>query len=191
MNVTNAHSVYVKGPEPSGRTLKKEGKDSLFAKYLDVDAQIRKAQALEPERGLAPVSSQFREDYRQWKAGQPEQVLPDSKGWTEENLAFLRKHYAGELSAFELYDALETMRQMGAISQKEENYAMGSRVVTRGLEASLSYGPIEDNWLHGFDKAPIVGFRSLDNILDWLEAFRREEHPDRITEAQARLLGIL
>ena len=169
--------------------------DAGWGKYLDVEVQKRKMAAL-PERGsLGSVYMQFKEDYRAWKAGQPEPALPDSQGWTEENLAFLKERFAGDLSAFEVYDALETMRRMGAISQKEMNYAAGSVMIAidaQNLSGFVSSG-IDPNskeaWLGGFDKAPMVGFRSLDDILSWVENFRTGDHPDVIPRAEAAARG--
>ena len=171
--------------------------DAGWGKYLDVEVQKRKMAAL-PERGsLGSVYMQFKEDYRAWKAGQPEPALPDSQGWTEENLAFLKERCAGDLSAFEVYDALETMRRMGAISQKEMNYAAGSQLIAidaKNLSGFVSSG-IDPNskeaWLGGFDKAPMVGFRSLDDILSWVENFRAGDHPDAIPRAEAAARGWL
>lgn len=166
-----------------------------WEKYLDVEAQKRKMAAL-PERGsLGSVYMEFEEDYRAWKAGRPEPALPEAQGWTEENLAFLKEHYAGDLSAFEVYDALETMRRMGAISRKEMNYAAGSRLIAidaKNLGGFVSSG-IDPNskeaWLGGFDRAPMVSFRSLDDILSWVENFRAGDHPDVITHAEAMARG--
>lgn len=165
-----------------------------WEKYLDVEAQKRKMAAL-PEKGsLGSVFMQFEEDYRAWRAQQPELVLPESRGWTEENLAFLREHYAGDLSSFEVYDALETMRRMGAISQKEENYATGGVLIV--LDPSEINGVMYETdpedpacWLGNFHKTPMVSFHSLDDILSWVEEFRTEEHPDVITHAEAMARG--
>ena len=44
-------------------------------------------------------------------------------------------------------------------------------------------------WLHGFDKAPMTGFHTLDDILAWAKDFREEEHPDFITQAEAIARG--
>ena len=79
---------------------------SAFDLYLDVERQRQKMRELPPGQMLDSVYMQFMDDYRAWKARQPEADLPDSQGWTEENLTFLREHYAGNLSAFEIYDAL-------------------------------------------------------------------------------------
>lgn len=165
-----------------------------WEKYLDVEAQKRKMAAL-PEKGsLGSVLMQFEEDYRAWKERQTEPVLPEAQGWTEENLAFLKEHYAGDLSAFEAYDALETMRRMGAISQKEENYATGGVMIAldpSDINGVMYYTDPEDpgNWLGNFHKTPMVSFHSLDDILSWVEEFRTEEHPDVITHAEAMARG--
>ena len=40
-------------------------------------------------------------------------------------------------------------------------------------------------------KSPLVSFHSLDAIFNWLEDFRKEEHPLSISQAEARLLGYI
>ena len=44
-------------------------------------------------------------------------------------------------------------------------------------------------WLRGFDEAPMVGFRSLDDILSWAKDFREDDWPDFITGAEAMARG--
>ncbi|MCI8738607.1 MAG: hypothetical protein HFG10_00645 [Oscillibacter sp.] len=179
---------------PKGR---RTGNGPGWEQYLDVEAQKRKMEALPEGGSLSSVYMQFKEDYRAWKAGQPELVLPDSRGWTEENLAFLKEHYSGDLSAFEAYDALETMRRMGVISQKEENYATGSTMIAidpsdinQCIIVRDSADP-RDLWLGGFHKAPMAGFRDLEDILSWVEEFRTEDHPDTIPWAEAVARGLV
>lgn len=70
---------------PKGR---RTGNGPGWEQYLDVEAQKRKMEALPEGGSLSSVYMQFKEDYRAWKAGQPELALPDSRGWTEENTAF-------------------------------------------------------------------------------------------------------
>lgn len=171
--------------------------ESTFEKYLDVGAQRKKMQDLPAGETLGSVFVQFMEDYRAWKAQQPEMDLPNSQGWTEENLAFLREHYSGNLSACEIYDVLETMQAMGAISQQEKNHATGNQLIAldpSSLNGFISFGADPDSetaWLHGFDKAPIVGFHCLEDILSWVDTFRSEDHPDFITRAEATARGWL
>ncbi len=165
-----------------------------WEQYLDPEVQKRKMAAL-PEKGsLGSVFMQFEDDYKAWKAQQPELALPDSQGWTEENLAFLKEHYSGDLSAYEVYDVLETMRRMGVISQKEENYASGAVMIVLDpseINGVMYYTDQEDPsfWLGNFHKTPMVSFHSLDDILSWMEEFRTEEHPDVITHAEAMARG--
>ena len=160
-----------------------------------MEARKRKMAAQPEGEGLFSVGMEFEEDYRAWKAGQPELALPDSRGWTEENLAFLRERYAGDLSAFEVYDALETMRRMGAISQKEQNYATGSTMIAIDL-SDIDHCVIvrdstdpRDFCLGSFHRAPMVGFRNLEDIFSWVEEFRTEDHPDAIPWAEAAARG--
>lgn len=182
-------SMYSKVQNSSNKT------ESAFGKYLDVDEQRRKMRELPPEQGLGSVYMQFMEDYRNWKAGQPELSLPDSEGWTDEILEFLRDHYSGDLSAFEIYDALETMQKLGMLSQKAMNCATGSQWIAidaSNLKGFISTGADPDStafWLHGFDEAPMVDFHSLDDILAWAEEFHEEDHPDFITYAEALARG--
>lgn len=165
-----------------------------WGKYLDVEVQKQKMAALPEGEGLPSVWMQFHDDYSAWKAGQPELALPESQGWTEENLVFLKEHYSGELSAFEVYDALETMKAMGAVSRKEENYATGNlwiKIDLSRLNGCVEYADTDAGhlWLGGFHKAPMTGFDSLDDILSWVEAFRAGDYPDAITRAEAAVRG--
>lgn len=184
-----AAQIYARARDDSDKT------ESAFGKYLDVDAQRRKMREQPPYKGLASVYMQFMEDYRSWKAGQPEMSLPDSRGWTEENLDFLREHCSGDLSAFEIYDALEAMEKLGMLSQKAMNCATGSQWIAidaSDLKGFISTGADPDStaaWLHGFDEAPMIGFHSLSDILAWAEAFHEEDHPDFITYAEALARG--
>ena len=165
-----------------------------WEQYLDPEVQKRKMAAL-PEKGsLGSVFMQFEDDYKAWKAQQPELALPDSQGWTEANLAFLKEHYSGDLSAYEVYDVLETMRRMGVISQKEENYASGAVMIVLDpseINGVMYYTDQEDPsfWLGNFHKTPMVNFRSLDDIISWVEEFRTEDHPDAIPWAEAAARG--
>lgn len=164
-----------------------------WEQYLDPEVQKRKMAAL-PEKGsLGSVFMQFEDDYKAWKAQQPELALPDSQGWTEENLAFLRERYAGDLSAFEIYDALDTMKQLGILSEKGLRCAEGTTLIAIEMKAGIVETSADPDskaaWLHGFDEAPMVGFRSLEGILSWAKDFREEDHPDFITGAEAMARG--
>ena len=175
------------------QTAQGDDQKSAFDMYLDVDRQRQKMWELPPGRMLDSVYMQFRDDYRAWKAQRPEAVLPDSQGWTGENLAFLRKRYAGDLSAFEIYDALDTMKELGILSEKGLRCAEGITMIQldrKGGVFRTSADPDSDAaWLHGFDEAPMVGFRSLDDILSWAKDFREDDWPDFITGAEAMARG--
>ena len=171
------------------------GQASAFDLYLDVERQRQKMRELPPGRMLDSVYMQFKDDYRACKARQPEAVLPGSQGWTEENLAFLREHYTGDLSAFEIYDALNTMKELGILSEKGLRCAEGTTMIR--LDMDLDGGVFQTSvdpdskaaWLRGFDEAPMVGFRSLDDILSWAKDFREDDWPDFITGAEAMARG--
>lgn len=175
---------------PQGR---RDAQKSAFAGYLDVERQRRKMRELPPGRMLDSVYMQFMDDYRAWKAGQPEAALPDSQGWTEENLDFLRERYAGDLSAFEIYDALETMEQLGMLSEKGLRCAEGTTLIRMEMKAGIVQTSVDPDskaaWLHGFDEAPMVGFRGLEDILSWARDFREDDWPDFITGAEAMARG--
>lgn len=167
---------------------------SAFGKYLDVERQRQKMRELPPGQMLESVYLQFMSDYREWKARRTEEELPESKGRTEENLAFLRERYAGDdLSAYEIYDALDAMKKMGIISEKAANCAAGSYMVRVDLKSGIYQTNADPDsrgaWLHGFDEAPMIGFHSLDDMLSWAEEFREEDHPDFITHAEALARG--
>lgn len=173
--------------------LQKGSQEPAFAKYLDLDRQRQKMREQPPNCGLPSVYMQFVEDYKAWKTRQPVEPLPDSLGWTEENLAFLQERYSGSLSSFEIYDALETMREMGILSEKAENCATGSHAVVMHMEGGVYKARVgadsKEAWLHGFDEAPMTGFHSLDGILSWAREFREEDYPDFITGAEATARG--
>ena len=193
MRVTGSSTAWPARYSPPGN--RRGENDAGWGKYLDPEVQKRKMAALPEGRALSSVYMQFVDDYMAWKAKQPELTLPDSQGWAEENLAFLRELYAGDLSAFEVYDALETMRRMGVISQKEMNATTGNQMIAIDAKALGGFITCRTNpdsreaWLRGFDETPLVGFRDLEDIFSWVEKFRTEDHPDAIPWAEAVARG--
>ena len=175
------------------QTAQGDDQKSAFDMYLDVDRQRQKMRELPPGRMLDSVYMQFKDDYWAWRAQRPEAVLPDSQGWTEENLAFLQERYTGDLSAFEIYDALDTMKELGILSEKGLRCAEGITMIRLDIKGGVfqtSVDPDSDAaWLHGFDEAPMVGFRSLDDILSWAKDFREDDWPDFVTGAEAMARG--
>jgi len=125
--------------------------------------------------------------YDRWKAQLPEDEaagLPDSTGLTEENIAYLKERYSGELTWMEREDALNTMEKMGIISnpQKFSAHSGGGWVCRAvGTEAQQQaeleklrqhfnrHDPMERDWNVLFEDTPIAGFLTIDDILSWVE----------------------
>lgn len=82
-------------------------------------------------------------DYKDWKAAQPPRQLPASKGVTQENIDYLKEHFSGSLSLFQKVDALDTMVEMGILTEKEMQEAvMGPMVLeTVDKEKLIVTGP--------------------------------------------------
>ena len=74
--------------------------------------------------------SQLLLDYEDWKKTQPPRQLPGSKGMTEENIAYLKENYSGRLTMFGKIDALDTMVEMGILTEKEKMEAVVGRYGT-------------------------------------------------------------
>lgn len=193
MNIPSDVTARVSPCSGAGNRRTAQGEKSAFDKYLDVDRQRQLMRELPPGRMLDSVYMQFMDDYRARKAQQPEAVLLDSRGWTEENLTFLRGRYFGNLSAFEIYDALDTMEKLGMLSEKGKTGAVGNRDIRMGLKGGVYTASVDPDstaaWLHGFDEAPMVGFRGLEDILSWAKGFREDDWPDVITGAEAMARG--
>ena len=174
--------------------------ESVFEKYINAKPRLTStAHVYTNYENSSPLLRLF-EDHMNWKASQPEAALPDSEGWTEENLAYLRERYSGNLSAVEIYDAMQTMMEMGAASRNELNYATGEPLIVIPKE-QLEKGTYElprtvneDNtrFLTAFQFSPMVHWHTLDDIFNWLEEFRQAdpaEHPPAMTLTEARLNG--
>ena len=67
--------------------------ETLFARLV-MSAEGNTGSSTDP-------AAQVWSDYLNWKAAQPERVLPNSKGATKENIAYLREHFSGELYLFQ------------------------------------------------------------------------------------------
>ena len=136
-------------------------------RYEGFSPSIRLSQQWERWRG------QFEQD--------PDANLPESGGWTEENISYLKERYTGELAWVEREDALETMRKMGLISGNQASMAHGG-----GMQCSSSLQPLLDNFVSAyrtgelnsedplerdwnvlFKGTPIVDFRTIDDVLAW------------------------
>lgn len=127
------------------------------------------------------------QQYDRWKAQLPEEeaaALPDFTGLTEENIAYLRDRYSGELTWMEREDALNTMKQMGIINDQQKFSAHNSGgwvCLAVGSEAQREaemeklrqhvhrYDPLERDWNVLLGDTLISGFRTIDDILSWVE----------------------
>lgn len=74
---------------------------------------------------LTPAD-QILSDYKAWKSQHPFTALPFSKGATQENFAYLEKRFGDrKLSVFERIEAMDTMRELGIISESEMLNSLG------------------------------------------------------------------
>ena len=85
------------------------------------------------------------------------------------------------------------MKELGILSEKGLRCAEGTTLIAIDMKPGIvetSAGPdSKAAWLHGFDEAPMVGFRSLEDILSWAKDFREDDWPDVITRAEAMARG--
>lgn len=124
-------------------------------------------------------AAQVWSDYLDWKAAQPERVLPKSKGATEENLAYLKEHFTGKLDLFQRLDAADTMAEMGIISREELMEALGLgklelRSVPMDSKGIICTGMVENSrhmsaWSSFFAYAPVMQSDSLEDLFKLLD----------------------
>ena len=119
-------------------------------------------------------------DYKQWKSEQPERVLPDSQGATEENLAYLLENFSGELSLFQRMEAVDTMREMGILTYKQmyEAFGIDFTLVAADPNCTIVAGPLEGNYGTGAESSavpehPLMDARYLDEIFELLDRLLR------------------
>lgn len=174
----------------AGRQSAKTGGAS-FAKQMDqaLAAYERKfwSNLQTTHESLSPYVLMM-EDYRKWAAQQPPRILPESRGETEENLAWLRERYSGELSLFQRIEALQTLRDMGIFSQEQYLDAMGLRAIdvqmvqidpAQGSTAKVEPGPVDwrslmvDQWLERFrdQQTLLAESRTLDDLFAFLDSY--------------------
>lgn len=122
------------------------------------------------------------DSYQWWKGQQPPQEIPDSKGLTEENIAYLRERYSGSLSWEERVDALEAMEEMGIITREQKDDAMGGGPIRIQLieqpdgslkaanepEIVVDETTFAHNWNIAFKKKPFAQFTDIESILSWM-----------------------
>ena len=131
---------------------------------------------------------QILNDYEDWKSRQPERVLPDSQGATEENLAYLLENFSGELSLFQRIEAIDTMREMGIITEAQMLDALGlgkSSMVAVDPNCTIVAGPLESSrsmelWSSSFSEHPLANAQYLDDLLEILDRILRGDSAEDI-----------
>ena len=115
-------------------------------------------------------------DYKDWKAQQPPRELPESQGATEENMAYLREHFTGELSLFQRIDALDTMREMGILTREQmmDGLGLGGSLIRAGNTKVIANGSPEtarELWAWGsfFTDSPILQMDDLERLFQVLD----------------------
>ncbi len=115
-------------------------------------------------------------DYDDWKQTQPPRQLPNSKGLTEENLAYLKEHFSGNLTMFGKIDALDTMVEMGIITERQKLEAVVGpmELETVDPEKLIVATPIEavrymPEWDSFFTGAAIMQSDSLEDLFKLLD----------------------
>ena len=117
-------------------------------------------------------------DYQAWKSQQPPRQLPDSKGATEENLAYLLENFTGdektgELSLYQRMEMIDTMREMGIITEEQmkDCFGIGDRSVSTIDYPVLIAGPDLDlnSWISFFWKTPLMKAFDVDDVFEALD----------------------
>ena len=172
-----------------------------FGKQLDIAArrsadqrEVRAPGAAWQDGGIHMLSPycQLMDRYDAWKARQPAQVLPDSWGATEENLAYLKERYTGDLSWEERVDALETMQQLGVITADQKHDALGlqtralnindwdhaMKVIAEDMKKAMDedYAYLRGGWNACFRDRPIGTFKTADDLFAWLDKTLESEN---------------
>lgn len=194
MRITNNAYPCQTPVQKTGITSGASGSTS-FGEQLDIAASRRadqlevSAEGIEWQNGcivgLSPYC-QLMDSYDAWKAQQPPQDLPDSWGPTEENLAYLKEHYSGDLSWEERVDALETMVKLGVITQEQRNDALGGGLtafkpaesyvipcVTVKNTPAFTFG---NNWDEGLKDYVANSFKTADDLFTWLDEILENEN---------------
>ena len=125
--------------------------------------------------------------YTQWKKQQPERVLPDSQGATEENLAYLLENFSGELSPFQCIDVVDTMYEMGILTKEQMYAALGLdfTLVAVDPNCTIIAGPLESGrsmelWRSSFSEHPLANAQYLDDLLEILDRILRGDSAEDI-----------
>lgn len=144
---------------------------------------------------------QVLEDYRAWKSLRPFSALPMSRGATEENFEYLEKKYGGrKLSIFERIEAVDTMRELGMINEKQmfnaiglgdsdmqitSNKYAGSSLISMGINKD----PTLDKWTEYFSEASIGWPDELSKIYELVDTSLRVKGSEEIAEEIQNVLN--
>lgn len=199
MRISDQTPVY----RPAAQTRRASSGSGSFGKQLDIAATRRNTDQVEhgPEEAIWDVPGTMEPSpyirlmcrYRDWKAKQPPQDLPDSWGPTEENLAYLKERYSGALSWEERVDALETMEQLGVITKEQKLDAMGCHagptfnihdqeemmrvIVPQMRQAIEEYHAFKrGGWDECFQDRPVGAFKTADALFAWLDQILEKEN---------------
>ncbi len=130
-------------------------------------------------------------DYAEWRKSREPIDIPNTNGWTEENIQYLKERYPGELSPYERLEALQTITDMGCITPEEYQKAIGTdkeMVVCDAGEATCTSGRLEEDgyspywlmqtlhdadWLEALKDLTISKADTLDRLFDLLDAGSR------------------
>lgn len=96
-------------------------------------------------------------------------------GLSEEDIEYLKEHYSTELTAVEVVCAVRMVYSMGGMTHAEYCAAWGMRTACSDVYSFPVHPELfsEAELCDArFESAPISGFRSLDDILEWLEELR-------------------
>ena len=172
---------------------------SLFDKYLNAKPAVNSSSHVRVGYEHGSPLCQLMDDHRKWKQNHPDTAFPDAESSEDEKNSYLLEHYSDASDGLTLFDALSAMKEMGMISQVEYTYALGGpliRISKEKLEScsfTISHGERDERtyWGGDFMTSPLVGFRSLDDVFNWLVDSRKEDHPLSISQAEAKLLGYI
>lgn len=168
-----------------------KGKSNAFFQHMIKSASSKTASGSAGNSVTALVSPlvQYSIEYNKWRENREPLNVPGADGWTEENIQYLKNRYRGELSVFELDEALDAMKKMGCITPEEYRKAVGTKLtVCDAREATCVTGRLEDGgysrypwldapsgdfWAEALKSLPFSKANTLDELLDMLLADRK------------------
>lgn len=176
MDIVNSVSMSLYRPIRSAAAQTTKSEADSFAEqsksYYGVSGTGNSSVILSP-------ALQLRIDYNKWKEAQPPRGdLPNSQGPTEENMAYLRERYSGDLTMFRKMEALDTMFDMGIITREQRSFFYGTKEITWAAgQAKLREGPLVEDFMNQeaqleqelYRLSPLAKSVTLDDLFSWLE----------------------